>query len=272
MGTEKDIFGKAVHYSMGNEEQTPEQMSKDGLEGYIIGTTPTQGKLSGGIDVSSRSGIPYRYFSPFSFSPDFKIPVPGREEIYSNSVESIWQGLKIIDGETNFSLFNKKPKKRKGNVEGHLFGEKIFGIVEAREMIYKPAYLFYLDNCIKGSIKEDILLKSLTEDLAFYDFEDNLDIKDVSSPLAHSAILAEFFKKYRSKRLTHEREKIDRDYHMNELEHETLAEPLNRSITRLKKSSEIENALTIYVLNKEYSELDKFHKRFYSKLLEKITK
>jgi len=241
------------------------------LNKNIFATTPVQGKLLGGIDASSRGQIPYKLFSPFSFSLDYQIPVPGRENIYSNSVESIWQGLKIIDNEINFSLFNEKPKKRKGNVQGHLFGNEILGIVEAREIIYRPAYLFYLDNYIKKSLKEDILLKSLNEDVAFYDVEDNLDINDTKSPLAHSAILAEFFYEYRDKRLMNEKNKIDQDYSVHELEHETLAEPLNRSITRLQRSSEIENALAISVLNKEHPELDKFHKRFYSRLLDKLT-
>lgn len=84
------------------------------LKGEILGVKPNQGRsLIEGIDASSKAKRPYNALSPFSFSPHFEISVPGREGVYSNSVESIWQGLKIIDGMVDFSLFKKKPKKKK---------------------------------------------------------------------------------------------------------------------------------------------------------------
>lgn len=61
-------------------------------------------------DASSRGE--WGFLSPFHFNPEFNIPVPGRPGLYAHSVESIWQGLKIIDGETDFEMFKREPRKR----------------------------------------------------------------------------------------------------------------------------------------------------------------
>ena len=47
------------------------------------------------IDVTSRGPDPWVRFSPFY--PHGDLPVPGRKE-HGQSVEGIWQGLKVFDG------------------------------------------------------------------------------------------------------------------------------------------------------------------------------
>lgn len=227
--------------------------------------------LANGIDVSSRAQKPYSLFSPFSYSHNFHIPVPGTEGIYANSVESIWQGLKIINGVVDFSLFKKRPEKRKGDVQGHLFGSQSLGIVDARRNIYQPAYLFHFQHHIPEKIKEEVLLKALKEGVAFYDVEENVKINNSNSRLAHSAFLAEFLREYMGERLVDEKEKIDNDYLRENSPHETLAEPLARAAERIKKSCDIERELTIFILKGEDPSLNEYHQRFYSRLLELLS-
>lgn len=154
--------------------------------------TPEIGREEYSIDISSYGPIPFNQLSPFTYSKKFLIPVPGQEGLYSHSVESIWQGLKKINGITDFSLFQSKPKKRRGLVEGHVFGDEILGVFDAREKIYKPAYLFYLKNILPTEIKEELLRnESVNGKVHLYDVEDNLNTKN-SNPLAHSVFASEF--------------------------------------------------------------------------------
>ncbi|MBD3355307.1 hypothetical protein GF361_04965 [Candidatus Woesearchaeota archaeon] len=144
------------------------------------------------FDVSSYADYPFNSLSPFHYSKDFEIPVPGMKGKYSNSVEGIWQGLKIIEGETDERLFNKKPKKRKGIVQGHKFGDDILGLVEARWNIFLPSYNFYLDEYASEDALSAILKKQREgKTIYLYDVEDNDDIRD-PRPYAHSAALSTY--------------------------------------------------------------------------------
>src|SRR3989344_7554805 len=89
-----------------------------------------------GLDVSSYGEHPYILFSPFTCNKERPIPVPGNEQVRAYSVEGIWQGLKIIDGATENSLFSRTPRKRNGVVEGHAFGDNILDYLAARKQIY----------------------------------------------------------------------------------------------------------------------------------------
>lgn len=226
--------------------------------------------LESSINVSSYGEQPYNLFSPFSYSPDFKIPVPGQEDIFANSVESIWQGLKVINDCTDFKMFSKKPKKRKGDVEGHMYDNTSLDIVSARKKIYKPAYFFYVENYVPDELKEDILKQSLDQDIYFYDVESNLDIEDPSDSLAHSVFLKKFFDSYLEDRLKDVKTNVDEEYQRSEFKHETLAEPMARGLELFENASEVDKALIKHLLNKGDFALDKFHKRYYSRLLEKI--
>ena len=112
--------------------------------------TPQEGKkLEDAIDISSYGEFPHTLFSPFTYSPNIRIPVPGQGDTYACSVESIWQGLKIIEGSTDYRLFTQKPKKRTGNVEGHAYRGNVLDIVDARLNIYKPSYFCYVEKLYK---------------------------------------------------------------------------------------------------------------------------
>ncbi len=143
------------------------------------------------FDVSSYAPTPYNVFSPFTYSPKFEIPVPGGQEgKIAHSVESIWQGLKLIDGATDFDLFERRPYKRKGLVDGHLYNGKLIGVEEARWKIYLPAYQYYVEQYVPRSTIDSLLIPQREGKRVFvYDVEDNGDITN-PKPLAHASVLA----------------------------------------------------------------------------------
>ena len=94
-------------------------------------------------DVSSYAEPPYRTLSPFYVHGG--IPVPGLPGTTSETVERIWQRLKVIQGETAPRLFHGPGHKRGGKKpSGHRYGEKLLGVVEARYKIYRVAYEWVL--------------------------------------------------------------------------------------------------------------------------------
>ena len=158
--------------------------------GFVQFTTPDQETQSNSINVSSYGDEPYRIFSPFSSSPSYRIPVPGQEQLRSSSVESIWQGLKIINGQTDFSLFERTPRKRAGRVEGHQYGQEVLGYQEARRQIYLPAYTYHVVNNALDVVKDNLEVRLQQGTVTFYDVESNGDINDLSRPYAHASLLS----------------------------------------------------------------------------------
>lgn len=203
----------------------------------------TSKKVEGGIDVSSWGGVPYKKFSPFTYSSEFRIPVPGQEGVYSCSVEGIWQGLKVINGQTDFTYFDKKPKKRRGHVEGHLLGSQLLDVVDARHQIYVPSYNYYLENCIDESLKDEVLRLGLEKGITFYDLDNNLDIDNPRAPLAHSALLADYFNEHLNTRVQGVRKRIDEITTRTSAEFYTLQEALTDGLKLYDSSSETDQAL-----------------------------
>lgn len=191
---------------------------------------PNKGaKLSNGICASSYAPIPYNLFSPQSYSLSFRIPVPGLKNTFSRSVEGIWQGLKIVNGSINPIHFSRKPKRVKNGIEGHLLGERVLDIVDARREIYRPSYSYYFDNYIPKQLKDDILQKGLDGGVCFFDTNSNLDINDPTKPLSHSVFLVDYFNEYLSKRMNEVRLILKTLYESNAQTNETLAEPVSRA-------------------------------------------
>jgi hypothetical protein len=66
------------------------------------------------IDVTSKGTLPFLKFSPFY--PIGEIPVPFSEGFYAASIEGIWQGLKVFEGqdvdEKKFIISDMKELKR----------------------------------------------------------------------------------------------------------------------------------------------------------------
>ncbi len=129
------------------------------------------------------------------FTPYGGIPIPGMRGT-SESVEGIWQGLKLIDGKIDSGYFSGKGRKRYGKVKGHQYGDRVLPIAEAREKIYIPSYEFMLKERVSQEILEEICsLARAGEKQFFFDVDENADPRDTSSPLAHSAVLVSIINK-----------------------------------------------------------------------------
>ena len=127
-------------------------------------------------------------FSPFQIVQP-KIPIPGRSE-RSDTVEGVWQGLKMIGGEIDPSYFHGKGRRRYGKVDGNSYHEKRIGYVEARTEIYAPSYKFMIEKCIDPSTLEKMYaLARAGVKQFFFDVDENADVHNKSSPLAHSSLL-----------------------------------------------------------------------------------
>ncbi|MHC4662780.1 MAG: nicotinate (nicotinamide) nucleotide adenylyltransferase [Planctomycetota bacterium] len=130
-------------------------------------------------------------------APHGRIPVPGMEGIYADSVEGIWEGLKLIHGRIDTRFFESQERKRRahGRIEGHKFGDETLDYVEARKIIFRPSYLHTVKtNCnelvdkLVGRFKEG-------EVIFLHDDSSNPDIENTFSTLSHAAILVEYLNK-----------------------------------------------------------------------------
>jgi hypothetical protein len=144
------------------------------------------------FDVSSYADLPYRLLSPFY--PHGGIPVPGRPGAASDSVEGIWQGLKVIRGRIAPRYFHGPGRKRGGKKpSGHQFGDKLLGIVEARYRIYRVAYEWVLANKVDQALLRLWVDEALGgKEQYFHDTEDNGDINNADAPLAHASLLVQY--------------------------------------------------------------------------------
>jgi hypothetical protein len=149
------------------------------------------------IDVTSRGIEPWVRFSPFY--PHGGIPIPNSPSESAQSVEGLWQGLKVFDGEdidpakwaiTDMSGIKRGGKSR-GAVRGHRFGvgsDILLGYRDARLRIYLPAYKWVLENRLVAQVEE--LRRQLAEkSIVLLDYETNLDVEDLSRPLSHAALI-----------------------------------------------------------------------------------
>lgn len=142
--------------------------------------------------------IDARQFSPFI--PYGGIPVPKVNEI-SDSVEGVWQGLKIIKGRIDKRYFRGKGRKRRGRTSGHFYGDRDLSYIEARKKIYVPAYTYMFEKKVPPALIGGILLNAERDaQQYFFDVDVNPNIDDPSSPLSHASILVRLLNQYLQKR------------------------------------------------------------------------
>jgi hypothetical protein len=152
------------------------------------------------VDVTSRGPEPWIRFSPFY--PHGRIPVPLSDGATGASVEGIWQALKVfetcdIDKEKlqNTSMRGLKRTTRSfGKVLGHragINGNRLLGYREARMQIYLPAYLWVLENCLSSELDQLRQIAS-SRPLILLDYETNLDVNNLASPLSHAGLIKLF--------------------------------------------------------------------------------
>ena len=152
------------------------------------------------LDITSSS--PYHYGQILSpFFPHGNIPIPFSNGETGDSVEGIWQGLKVFEGcgvdESAFHNSSMKKIKRTvrkfGKPLGHqkgLSSSELLPYGEARELIYIPTYKWVLDNVpevreIVGKIAD----KAKDADIVLLDYNTNEDWQNLKSPLSHASLL-----------------------------------------------------------------------------------
>ncbi len=149
------------------------------------------------IDMTSKGEDPWVRFSPFY--PHGGIPIPNTPDQTAQSVEGLWQGLKVFEEEDidpgRWAITNmtgiKRGGKISGSVRGHRFGvgnDILLGYREARFRIYLPAYKWVLENCLTDEV-EELRQSSLNGTLVLLDYETNLDPEDLNRPLSHAGLI-----------------------------------------------------------------------------------
>lgn len=149
------------------------------------------------LDVTSKGPEPWVRFSPFF--PHGGVPIPNTPGQTAQSVEGLWQGLKVFEREDvdprKWAVVNmsgiKRSGKSRGQVLGHRFGvgsDCLLGYLDARRRIYLPAYRWVLENRLQSHVFE---LRRLAAErpLVLLDYETNGDVDDLSSPLSHAALV-----------------------------------------------------------------------------------
>ncbi|WP_329493373.1 DUF6939 family protein [Kitasatospora herbaricolor] len=146
------------------------------------------------IDVTSRAAEPWVRLSPFH--PHSGIPVPWSDGVTGQSVEGIWQALKVFEGsDTDKSKLAitsmkglKRTVRRYGPVRGHragLGGDRLLGYEEARRRIYLPCYRWVLENRV-ADLVERIRAKP---EVVLLDHTTNGEVTDLATPLSHAALV-----------------------------------------------------------------------------------
>ena len=149
------------------------------------------------IDVTSKGVEPWVRFSPFY--PHGGVPIPNTPSETAQSVEGLWQGLKVFEREDidprKWAITDmagiKRGGKSRGAVRGHRFGvgsDTLLGYRAARFCIYLPAYKWVLEHRLAAEVEQ---LRRLVPDkpLVLLDYETNADVEDMSSPLSHAALV-----------------------------------------------------------------------------------
>lgn len=149
------------------------------------------------LDVTSKGEEPWIRFSPFF--PHGGIPVPNTPGVVAQSVEGLWQGLKVFEHEdidaARWEITNMRGIKRagrsRGKVLGHRFGigsEVLLGYREARHQIYLPAYRWVLEKYLAEEVAR--LRDEMTATMVvLLDYETNGNVEELSSPLSHAALV-----------------------------------------------------------------------------------
>ena len=148
-------------------------------------------------DVTSQSKDGLVRLSPFY--PHGNIPVPFSEEYTSTCVEGIWQGLKVFENEDiDISIFLndtmkgiKRTVRKYGRVLGHrkgVHGTEILGYVEAKHLIYIPAYRWILEHKAMDII-ERLRKASETKTIVLLDYNTCCNVDDETKPLSHAYLV-----------------------------------------------------------------------------------
>ncbi|GAA1187594.1 DUF6939 family protein [Kitasatospora gansuensis] len=146
------------------------------------------------IDVTSKAPDPWVRLSPFY--PHGGLPVPYFDGVTSQSVEGVWQTLKVFEhadidlGKLEVTTMKglKRTVRRYGPVQGHRAGpqsEQLLPYETARRRIYLPTYRWMLEHRASDLVER---LRGIP-DVVLLDYTTNGDVTDPRSPLSHAALI-----------------------------------------------------------------------------------
>ena len=148
------------------------------------------------LDLTYKSKEEWIKFSPFY--PHGNIPVPFSNGLFSETVEGIWQGLKVFENEnidTNaFKITSMKGIKRTtrkhGKIKGHQKGtnsDEILNYCDAKKLIYLPTYKWVLENKLQAELGK---IRKLLENnkIVFLDYNINMELYN-DKPLSHANLV-----------------------------------------------------------------------------------
>jgi hypothetical protein len=149
------------------------------------------------LDVTSRGPRPWIRFSPFY--PHGGIPIPHSPGAVAQSVEGLWQGLKVFEREDidpgKWEITNLRGIKRSGRSRGAVLGHRfgiggtvLLGYRDARLNIYLPAYKWVLENRLAEEVAR-LRREMAAKTIVLLDYETNGNVEDLSSPLSHAALV-----------------------------------------------------------------------------------
>lgn len=151
-------------------------------------------------DVTSNAKDGLIKLSPFY--PHGGIPVPFSNGYASICVEAIWQGLKVFEScDVDTTLFNnntmkglKRTVRKYGKTLGHrkgVNGTEVLGYVEAKHLIYIPAYRWVLENRVMDII-ERLREASKGKTIVLLDYNTCCDVDSEMKPLSHAYLVKAF--------------------------------------------------------------------------------
>lgn len=148
------------------------------------------------IDVTSKGEGVWLKLSPFY--PHGDIPSKG---MTSMRVEGVWQGLKVFENiDIDIHSFRnstmkdlKRTIRTNGKCLGHRKGVKgeLIEYINARKLIYLPAYNWMLENKCKEQIGK-LKKMSKVKTVILLDYNTNGNIEDPTKPLSHAALIRDF--------------------------------------------------------------------------------
>ena len=149
-------------------------------------------------DLTSKGPLPWAKFSPFW--PHGGIPVPFSEHATAESVEGVWQGLKVFEHadvdtarlRNNTMEGIKRGGAKLGRVLGHrkgLRGTELLDYATARWEVYLPSYRWVLEHNL-GDLVGALRQRAESAPLVLLDYETNGDVTDLTRPLSHASLVA----------------------------------------------------------------------------------
>ncbi len=156
------------------------------------------------IDLTSRAPEPWVRFSPFY--PHGGVPVPLSPGRTAQSVEGIWQGLKVFEtADVDLEKFEnttmrrlKRTVRKFGRCLGHragVDGDQLLDYIPARHAIYLPAYRWVLEHKLQEEIAALRELAARTDPelpILLLDYETNTDVNNRAKPLSHAGLVMHY--------------------------------------------------------------------------------